>query len=75
MKQTKACPHCAGTGKILDQAAIGSEMRALRNSARLTGREVSRRLKLSASYLSDLELGRRNWSGDLIERYTEACKK
>lgn len=74
MKQTKPCHCCAGSGRELNHVAVGSEMRALREFHRLTLAGMSNRMKLSLSYLSDLERGRRNWNDDLITKFKEACK-
>lgn len=63
------CKHCNGTGKVLDHASIGSEMRSLRMKRGLSCRSVSKGMGISAPYLSDLELGRRNWSSKLIDLY------
>lgn len=49
-------------------------MRKLRKGAGLGLREVARKMGLSAAYISDLELGRRGWSGDLIRAYQKAIK-
>lgn len=67
--ETKPCPHCAGSGRVLDHAAIGASMRRLRESRQISGRQMATRLKISAAYLSDLELGRRNWSGPLLDKF------
>jgi transcriptional regulator with XRE-family HTH domain len=49
--------------KQIDHKATGEAMRQLRKSHRISLREVARRMKLSAPFVSDLELGRRNWDG------------
>lgn len=72
---TKPCPHCNGTGLTLDQKAMGSKMRGLREKAGVSGRDIAHRLGYSASYISDLELGRRNWSSEKIADYKEALKE
>jgi DNA-binding XRE family transcriptional regulator len=72
--QCVSCPRCGGTGKVLDDGAVGAAMRKAREKAGLTGREVARRLGLSAAYVSDLELGRRGWDAARQERYLAALK-
>ena len=44
-------------------------MRAVRVKARVSLRGLARRLKVSAAYLSDLELGRRRWNHRMREEY------
>jgi transcriptional regulator with XRE-family HTH domain len=73
MKKT-ACEKCDGTGLQLDHVAAGTTLRKLRKSKHLSVREVARRMDLSAPYVSDLELGRRHWSEDLIENFQKACR-
>ena len=58
----------------MDDAAVGKAMRKLRQKAGLTGREVARRMNLSAAYVSDLELGRRGWNAERRRAYTSALK-
>jgi hypothetical protein len=50
----KECPKCGGSGVIQDDAVLGVELRKKREGIGLTLREVSRRMKISASYLCDL---------------------
>jgi hypothetical protein len=45
-----------------DDRAIGAELRAKREAAGISVRELSKRLGLSPAYLSYLERGRRQWS-------------
>jgi hypothetical protein len=45
-----------------DDRAIGAELRAKREAAGISVREMSTRLGLSPAYLSYLERGRRQWS-------------
>ena len=59
---------------MIDSAATGREMRERRVAAGVSLREVARRMKLSAPFLSDLELGRRNWTAPCLERYERALE-
>lgn len=68
----KPCPKCGGTGKIQDDVLVGKALRKERTEAGLNLREIARRMELSAPYVSDLELGRRIWRGELITRYRKA---
>ena len=72
---TMTCPKCDGTGAVLDPRMVGQQMRELREHNDVSVREVARRLNLSAPYVSDLELGRRSFNEELIERYKSALKK
>jgi transcriptional regulator with XRE-family HTH domain len=47
-------------------------LRDLRVSRKVTLRELAKRLHRSAPYISDLELGRRGWSGPRVRMYIEA---
>lgn len=44
-------------------------MRGFREKQGISLRFVAKRLQFSAAYVSDLELGRRNWSDKLREKY------
>lgn len=71
----KKCPHCLGSGKVIDHTIVGRDCRNWRLSDRVSLRALAKELKVSAPYLSDLELGRRNWSSELIGRYFEGLAK
>ena len=73
MKHTKPCPHCDGTGRVLDEHTVGALMREVRNAKKLSLREVARRLRWSAPYVSDLERGKRLWTTDRQNKYLAAC--
>lgn len=68
--KTIPCDKCEGTGRLLDQREVGKELRALRIAAKISLRNMAESLGLSAPYVSDLELGRRNWSRTKIKDYT-----
>lgn len=55
----------------IDHATTGYLFRQARKKAKLSLREMARRLKLSAPFVSDLELGRRNWTEEMAERFTD----
>lgn len=50
-------------------------MRVLREQRDVSLRKVAAAMTLSATYLSHLERGRRDWSDNLIKRYREALKQ
>lgn len=55
-------------------SALGDEMRKLRKKSRKSVREVAKLLDISAPYLSDLELGRRRWSEEMIAAFKHVLK-
>jgi predicted transcriptional regulator len=65
---------CAFCRHEIDHIALGHDMRAERESRGIAQAEVARALKLSKSFISDLESGRRNWTPKLIERYLKAVE-
>ncbi len=54
---------------------IGTHFRKLRTEAGLSTCDISKRMKCSRPYISDLELGRRTWSQNSIIAYQKALKK
>jgi transcriptional regulator with XRE-family HTH domain len=60
---------------VVDQEATGAYMRHKRQQKHLSLREVARRLKVSAAYLSDLELGHRSWNQTKIDQFIMAITK
>ena len=73
-KPQRTCPCCKGSGKVDDPYEIGISMRRLREGKNISVREVARRLKKSAVFISHLERGLRNWNDAMIENYKEALK-
>jgi ribosome-binding protein aMBF1 (putative translation factor) len=68
----KTCPRCGGSGMILDDKSFGALMRDVRKRKGLSLREVAKRCKWSAAYVSDLELGKRGWNDAKHKRYSKA---
>lgn len=64
------CPRCNGDGEWLH--IDGEEMRRARKAKGVGLRELAEKLHLSAAYLSDLELGRRQFSEDTARTYLVA---
>lgn len=69
------CETCGGSGKVPDPVFVGQKMRKLRKAEGKTLRGVARAMKLSAAYLSDLELGRRGWSVSLQKAYVRGVAR
>lgn len=66
---TQPCPLCQGRGTTIDHGLIGSILRQEREEKQIGLNEMARRLNLNASYLSDMERGKRHWSFDRIEEF------
>jgi hypothetical protein len=60
------------TVEQIDHVATGAAMRQLRQAHNISMREISRRMELSAPFVSDLERGRRNWTARLALDYMNA---
>lgn len=67
------CEHCEGTGKRLDNKAIGEQMEKIRLKAKMTTRNMAEAIELSHSYIWLLENGRRNWRPSLVKKYMAAA--
>lgn len=71
---TEVCPRCGGIGRILVDVEQGRLCRQKREQAGLTGREVAKRMGISAVYLSDLERGNRGWSWRRLQQFEAALE-
>jgi transcriptional regulator with XRE-family HTH domain len=60
------------TVSMIDHQATGQLARDARCAMGAPLREIARRLNCSAAYLSDLELGRRNWTQDKLSAFSAA---
>jgi ribosome-binding protein aMBF1 (putative translation factor) len=57
---------------LLPRERYGAKVRWLRQGARLTGRELCRRVGITPSYLSDIETGRRLPAPSVSDRIADA---
>lgn len=57
-----------------EQKRIGAYARSIRKKSGLSLREVARRMKVSAPFLSDLERGNRYWTTHKIEAWASSIK-
>lgn len=74
MKQpTEKCRVCGKTKKT--DKAIGFAMCKKRVAAGILQKDFADALGMNASYLSDLESGKRRWSQKWIGRYEKALNK
>lgn len=54
--------------QMIDHSATGAKVRELRRKADLTQAQLSAKLGISNSYLSELEKGKRNWSPEILAK-------
>lgn len=59
----------------IDNAATGAMARAMRVKSGKSLRSVATTLGFTASFLSDLERGHRNWNEDLLQRFVKAVER
>lgn len=59
---------------VIDDSACGQMFRELREKRGVSLRSVAVAMDVSASYLSDLELGRRAWSQAVGRKVSDAIK-
>lgn len=71
----KPCRHCHGSGKEIDHSAVGFALRTLRVKKEIGLRAMARAIKVSAPFLSDLELGKRNWTQQRIDQFNAVLEK
>jgi len=57
------CHRCRGTGLEPDWRGLGRRVRAAREQLGVGLRAAAKRLRVSPSYISDLERGARSWQG------------
>lgn len=69
---TKDCSRCDGTGKEIDAAKIGAEMRKLRRASGKSQERVADRMKISKQHVCAMEKGNRNWTMKQINQYKKA---
>lgn len=69
------CPSCLGTGRVPDHARLGCQARNRRQAYDLNQIELARRMRISVTYLSELERGRRKWNLELWRKLVEGCRK
>lgn len=69
---TVPCKFCDGTGTGIDHVSTGKGLRRLREARRASLRSIAALLGYSYPYLSDLELGKRNWTPAKIAAYKNA---
>lgn len=58
--------------RVTDHKETGNLAKTARVAAGLALREVARRMGVSATFVCDLEKGRRNWNEKVLESYRDA---
>jgi ribosome-binding protein aMBF1 (putative translation factor) len=74
----ETCDHCQGSGMVANFRACGLWVRRAREEAGISLRALAAKLKISPSYLSDLELGKRGseyWNQDKLDAAIDAIKR
>ena len=69
------CKSCNGTGREIDQAALGESYRKMREKTGMSLRDMAKALGFTPPYVSDVERGRRAWSAKLEAAYRAALKQ
>lgn len=64
------CAYCRGE---IDHVRLGIKMSLLRKNAGMSQKRLGEILGVSASYLGDLEHGRRNWTAQREADFRTAC--
>jgi transcriptional regulator with XRE-family HTH domain len=59
----------------INHAEAGKQVRALREKNNITLRRLAVALKISAPFLSDMELGRRGWTAERFELAQQKIKE
>ncbi len=63
------CHRCGGSGLEPDWKRLGLRVRRERLRRGIALRKMAKLLRVSASHLCDMELGRRSWNGPAGRRY------
>lgn len=59
--------------EVIDHEETGFQARQYRESKGVSLRRVAELMEFSAPYVSDLELGRRKWDQEKLEKFAWAC--
>lgn len=68
---TEPCPHCGGSGKVLQEPATA--LRASRTQAGLSQRKLAASLGVSTTYVSDVERSARTINPTRAAQWVRAC--
>lgn len=68
----KKCTHCLGAGTEPELKNIGLKLRKERRTKDIPIQMVAKRMGVTVSYVTFLELGKRAWTTALKEKYQAA---
>lgn len=60
---------------VIDNLLTGDKVRCHRMSKDFSLREIAILMGISASFLSDLELGHRGWTENLVDKFNDAMSE
>lgn len=60
------------TKVVINPKLTGERARRIREKEKVGLRELAKNMGISAAYLSDLELGRRNWTEKTIKKFNDS---
>jgi len=63
------CQYCLGTGERQAASVIGLEFKKMRMDANIGLRDMAKLMRISHSYLCQLEGGTREWRLSMVQRY------
>jgi hypothetical protein len=75
LTKTAPCSKCGAPNKELDRERVGAAMRAERIAVGVKLTALAGAMPVSKQYVSDLELGLRPWSDELVELYRRSLAK
>lgn len=73
MATKQNCHCCGGSGKEADLVKEGRALSGLRLRADISLRGMARRLKVSHTYLWQMENGKRRWPSHVVFAYRAHC--
>jgi hypothetical protein len=68
----KPCKRCGGTGEEPDRKTTGAEVKEARLSKGQPRHRVAKLMRISVTFLHDLEAGSRNWTPALKDKAMRA---
>lgn len=69
-----SCRACGGSGHGIDHRATGKALALRRMALGLKQTDIGARMKISGSYVSELEAGERSWTAALVASYEKALQ-
>jgi len=63
------CQYCLGTGERQTASTIGLGFKKMRMDANISLRDMAKLMRISHSYLCQLEGGTREWRLSMVQRY------